>query len=78
MRILHTLIILTAIATPSHAQSWGDIDYEGEPWVKNVSKPYKITRGLEGRHLAVWASHGSYYDIASNSWRWQPDTIWHQ
>ena len=75
MRILHTLIILTAIATPSHAQSWGDIDYEGEPWVKNVSKPYKITRGLEGRHLAVWASNGSYYDIASNSWRWQRPTL---
>lgn len=75
MRILLALIILTAIATPSHAQSWGNIDYDGEPWVDNVSKPYKITKGLTGRHLAVWASHGSYYDASSNSWRWQRPTL---
>ena len=30
---------------------WGDINYEGEPWVKNTSIPYKITDGLANRHL---------------------------
>ena len=30
---------------------WGDIDYDGEPWVKNISYPAKITHGLQGRHL---------------------------
>ncbi len=64
-----------AIATPSLAQSWGNIDYDGEPWVENVSKPYKITKGLTGRHLTVWASHGNYYDATSNSWRWQRPTL---
>ena len=42
------------------AQTWGDIEYKGEPWVKNITQPYKISRGLEGRHLSVWASHGRY------------------
>ena len=32
---------------------WGDIDYEGEPWVKNISTPLKVTHGLQGRHLSL-------------------------
>ena len=50
---------------------WGDINYEGEPWVKNTSIPYKITDGLANRHLCVWASHGRYYDIKADIWKWQ-------
>ena len=45
------------------AQSYfDDSDYYGLPWVKNVSRPNKIDNGLEGRHLAIWASHGRYFD----------------
>ena len=50
---------------------WGDIDYQGEPWVRNISKPLKVTHGLQNRHLALWASHGSFYDQSKNCWRWQ-------
>ena len=50
---------------------WGDIDYDGEPWVKNISYPVKFTHGLQGRHLALWASHGRYYDQKKGCWRWQ-------
>ena len=50
---------------------WGDIDYDGEPWVKNISYPAKITHGLQGRHLSLWASHGTYYDQREGRWRWQ-------
>lgn len=75
MRILLALIALMAMATPSTAQSWGDIDYNGEPWVDNVSRPYKITKGLTGRHLSVWASHGRYYDASTGGWRWQRPTL---
>ena len=57
------------------AQTWGDINYTGAPWVDNASRPYKITKGLNGRHLTVWASHGRYYDGATNSWRWQRPTL---
>lgn len=50
---------------------WGNIDYEGEPWVKNISAPNTVTRGLQGRHLSIWASHGRYYDIEKMQWQWQ-------
>ena len=50
---------------------WGDIDYDGEPWVKNISTPFKVTHGLQNRHLSLWASHGRFYDVAKGYWRWQ-------
>ena len=50
---------------------WGDIDYQGEPWVKNLSYPYSITEGLQGRHISLWASHGRYYDNKTGQWKWQ-------
>ena len=57
------------------AQTWGDIDYKGAPWVENVSTPYKITKGLHNRHLTVWASHGRYYDNTAGQWQWQRPTL---
>ncbi|MBQ9231714.1 MAG: xanthan lyase [Prevotella sp.] len=50
---------------------WGDIDYKGAPWVKNISHPHDISEGLQGRHLSLWASHGRYYDVKSGQWKWQ-------
>ena len=61
--------------SPAGAQTWGDINYEGRPWVDNVSRPYKITEGLYNRHLTVWASHGRYYDQTTGDWRWQRPTL---
>jgi len=50
---------------------WGNVDYKGRPWVENVSRPFDIRRGLEGRHLSVWSSHGRYYDQDKGRWKWQ-------
>lgn len=51
---------------------WGDIEYKGEPWVRNVSKPnYAYTHGLYNRHLAIYASHGRFFDAEKGKWRWQ-------
>jgi hypothetical protein len=63
--------LTTAIASITAQTTWGNIDYEGEPWVKNVSRPYSIEQGLEGRHISLWASHGRYYDNNEGRWRWQ-------
>ena len=52
-------------------RTWGDIDYQGQPWVSNASLPYKITSGLQNRHLTIWASHGRYYHIKDDVWKWQ-------
>lgn len=50
---------------------WQRIEYKGEPWVQNISRPYTAGKGLEGRHLAVWQSHGKYYKNDKGSWEWQ-------
>lgn len=52
---------------------WGDINYTGNPWVQNVSRPYSVSRGLAGRHLMVNASHGRYY--RQGEWKWQRPRI---
>ncbi|MCR4602029.1 MAG: xanthan lyase [Prevotella sp.] len=67
-------ILLVALLTSSSLQaqtSWGKTEHKGEPWVKNISLPYTIDRGLQGRHLALWASHGRFYDQNKGYWRWQ-------
>lgn len=56
---------------PTIKETKKDIEYTGEPWVENISKPFKITKGLQNRHLSVWASHGKYYNAIKNRWEWQ-------
>lgn len=51
--------------------AWGDIDNDLSPWVYNSSRPNKIKKGLEGRHISLWASHGKYFDSEKGIWRWQ-------
>lgn len=67
--ILLSLFCLISLALS--AQSWGHLNYSGEPWVKDVSAPHKVTRGLQNRHLSLWASHGRYYSQRDSSWLWQ-------
>lgn len=59
-------------STPDDGHAlWGDIDYDGAPWVENVSSLANISKGLQGRHIALWASHGRYYDNNRGRWTWQ-------
>lgn len=48
-----------------------NIEYKGQPWVTNVSRPFEITHGLQNRHLSIWASHGRYFNINKDRWQWQ-------
>lgn len=57
-------------------RTWKDKTYKGEPWVSYLSRPYKASHGLHGRHLALWASHGRYYKHALNEWVWQRPTLY--
>ena len=45
-----------------------NIDYKGAPWVKNMSRPYEISRGLDNRHIALWQSHGQYFKNDIGEW----------
>ena len=50
---------------------WGKHTYTGSPWVQNVSRPEQPSAALSGKHLAVWQSHGNYYDNKKGFWKWQ-------
>lgn len=41
---------------------------------RNIVTPLEgmeFSRGMDGRHIAVWQSHGYYYDISTDRWQWQ-------
>lgn len=57
--------------TMPELRRWGNLEYNGQPWVQPLSRPYDISHGLQGRHIALWASHGSYYDVRKGIWKWQ-------
>ena len=42
-----------------------------KPLVTEVSSPYTPTNGLYNRHIALWQSHGWYYESKLDRWEWQ-------
>ncbi len=48
-----------------------DIVYSGAPIVSFLDRPDIPNAGLLGRHIALWPSHGWYYEPALDRWEWQ-------
>ena len=46
------------------------------PLVHNASQPYAAKHGLDGKHIALWGSHGIYYVQAYRMWKWQRARLW--
>lgn len=46
------------------------------PLVCNLSRPYQVAQGLEGEHIALWGSHGRYYNADQDRWIWQRARVW--
>lgn len=44
---------------------------QDKPLVTNLSKPYRANKGLDNRHIALWQSHGFYYEPKLTRWEWQ-------
>lgn len=40
------------------------------------SGSYKADRGLRGRNIALWQSHGRYFDNGAGAWSWQRSPNW--
>lgn len=59
------------VTKSKHGGWWGDIAYDGNPWVRNLSKPHQVRGALNGKHISLWASHGRYYKNARSAWEWQ-------
>ena len=53
------------------ARLFDQLESKKAPWVTQTSRPYAISQGLEGKHLALWQSHGRYYINKHNEWGWQ-------
>lgn len=69
------LFFSNTLTSTAQLSTWGTTEYYGKPWVKNTSSPLNITKGLANRHLALWASHGNYYDLREGRWRWQRPSL---
>ena len=61
-----------------------ELGFDGKPYESrhSISNPerrnivteiggQKFGKGLDGRHIALWQSHGMYYDIDADRWQWQ-------
>ena len=46
------------------------------PLVRQLSTPNSPSQGLAGRHIAMWQSHGRYFEADDNMWRWQRVRQW--
>ena len=44
---------------------------KGQPLTQNASVPYTISSGLQGEHIALWGSHGIYFNQKEDRWLWQ-------
>ena len=41
------------------------------PLVRRMDAAVRPTRGLQNRHIAMWQSHGWYYEQSLKRWEWQ-------
>jgi len=41
------------------------------PLIRNLSSPWQPTKGLYTRNIALWPSHGWYYEQKLDRWEWQ-------
>ncbi len=46
------------------------------PLIRPLSSLSTPTEGLVGRHIALWQSHGRYFEQDENLWRWQRSRLW--
>lgn len=42
-----------------------------KPIVSNINRGFEISKGLDGKHIALWHSHGWYYNHILKRWMWQ-------
>lgn len=42
-----------------------------QPLTSNMSLPYSAQGGLAGKHIALYGSHGIYYNQTMDNWTWQ-------
>ncbi len=46
------------------------------PLITRTSAISQPTKGLAKRHIALWQSHGYYFEQTSDEWKWQRPQLW--
>ncbi|MCK4880087.1 MAG: fibronectin type III domain-containing protein [Bacteroidales bacterium] len=57
--------------TVDKRRSTGKLKRKSPPLVRNLSKPYLTGSALYNINIALWHSHGWYYESKLNRWEWQ-------
>jgi hypothetical protein len=47
-----------------------------QPLITRVSRLSQPKRGLRNRHIALWQSHGRYFNNNTGEWSWQRARLW--
>ena len=68
---IEQLVPATTLLAHNPLRYWSGTIHTDTPWTTLLSRPYSVENGLEGKHIALWASHGRYYDLKTDQWRWQ-------
>ena len=68
---IEQLIPIDMLSERDSMRVYGKNLYKGNPWVSAVNLPYSTDKGLKGKHLCVWASHGKYYNVKTGEWIFQ-------
>ena len=69
--LIEKLIPISLLTERDSIRVYGKNLYKGNSWVSPVNIPYSIDKGLKGKHLCVWASHGKYYNVKNAEWIFQ-------
>ncbi len=75
-RLIEELIPLAARTKIDRQKDIPFTNPSRHPLVQPLDGPVKAEQGLRGRHLALWQSHGHYFDQGQNRWRWQRTAQW--
>ena len=57
-------------ATPDRSRL-AQTNHQPKAFLAYPSRPYAITNGLQQRNIALWHSHGWFFDQEDGRWRWQ-------
>lgn len=66
LSILYLVLTAMLLLSPTMA-----VCRRPDPFVRNADSPYPVTEGLQDRCIALWHSHGLYYDQRDDRWKWQ-------
>ncbi len=65
---------LEELASPYYSGRSGKstfVPQTGNKWVSAAEPEFTVTNGLQNSHIAVWQSHGWYYEQKLMRWEWQ-------